>query len=86
MRGTGLDAHHIIEQRLVKHLGFNTDEMLAVAVTKSEHQAFTNAWRNLIGHGYNYSELTLDDLWEYAQIVYENYPELKEAAYKTLFG
>ena len=62
LKGTGLQAHHIIEQRLVKHLGINVGEMLSVAVTPAEHQKFTNAWREIFKYGTNYSELEIEDL------------------------
>ena len=86
LRGTGLFAHHIIEQRLVKHLGFDINKMLCVAVTKAEHQIFTNDWRRLVAYGSDYSKLTIWEIWEYAQQVYKNYPEILSAAKKTLFG
>lgn len=82
--GTGLHAHHIIEQRLVKHLGIDVDTMLSVAVTREEHQKFTNAWRKAFAHGSDYSEITIDDLWREAQKIYENYPDLLDAAKKIL--
>jgi hypothetical protein len=86
LKGTGLQAHHIIEQRLVKHLGINVGEMLSVAVTPAEHQKFTNAWREIFKYGTNYSELEIEDIWKAAQTIYKDYPELLEAARKTLFG
>ncbi len=86
LKGTGLQAHHIIEQRLADVLGIsNTKSMLSVAVTKTEHQAFTNAWRKLIPYGTNYSTLTKTQIWNYAQEVYKDYPALLDAAKKTIF-
>ena len=44
--GTGLQAHHIIEQRLAPALGQNASlarKWLSVAVTPEEHRVFTNA-------------------------------------------
>ncbi len=46
-KGTGLEAHHLIEKRFAKMLGVNPGEMVSVALTKAEHQSFTNAWRKL---------------------------------------
>lgn len=86
LEGTGLHAHHIIEQRLVKHLGIDVTTMLSVAVTTSEHQVFTNAWRAIFKYGMDYSKLTVQDLWEAAQQVYKDYPELLKAAKTILFG
>ena len=86
LKGTGLEAHHIIEQRLVKHLGIDISNMLSVAVTKSEHQVFTNAWRKAFAYGMDYNTLTVDAIWDVAQEIYKDYPEILEAAEKILFG
>jgi hypothetical protein len=85
LRGTGLQAHHIIEQRLAKVVGQNANNMLSVAVTVAEHRKFTNVWRKLIPYGSNYSKLTKSQIWRYAQQVYKGYPELLKAAKKTIF-
>ena len=84
--GTGLHAHHIIEQRLVKHLGIDPSEMLSVTLTKDEHQIFTNAWRTYYPYGMDYSILTKEDLWQTAQKIYQDYPELLDASKTILFG
>ncbi|MBN2835414.1 MAG: hypothetical protein JXR48_10665, partial [Candidatus Delongbacteria bacterium] len=86
IQGLGLQAHHIIEQRLAAALGLNSNEMLSVALTKAEHQAFTNAWRALIPYGTNYDLLSPQKVWEVAQKVYAEYPALLEAARISLFG
>ena len=86
LKGTGLHAHHIIEQRLVKHLDIDIGNMLSVAVTPAEHQKFTNAWRAVFKYGTDYTELTTDDIWQAAQKIYADYPELLEAAEEILFG
>lgn len=85
-KGTGLQAHHIIEQRLVKHLGINVNSMLSVAVTPAEHQKFTNLWREAFKYGTDYHSITREVLWEEAQRIYKNYPDLLDAAEKILFG
>src|SRR5690606_9601281 len=51
LKGTGLQAHHLVEQRFAGVLGQNARQMASVAVTKAEHQAFTNAWRQAIPYG-----------------------------------
>jgi hypothetical protein len=86
IRGTGLQAHHIIEQRFATRLGLDPGQMQSVALTLEEHQMFTNAWRSQIGYGVDYTLLTADDIWFAAQQVYADYPELLEAARQTLFG
>ena len=84
LKGTGLQAHHIIEKRLVTHLGINADDMLSVALTTTEHQKFTNAWRSMIPYGSDYSELTREKLWDYARSIYKDYPDLLNAAKEIL--
>ena len=86
LSGTGLEAHHIVEKRLVQHLGIEISNMLSVAVTKSEHQVFTNAWRSIFPYGMDYSDVTIEMLWDAAQVVYEGYPELLDAAKSILYG
>ena len=88
-RGTGLHAHHLIEERFAKGLGLNAGKIPSVALTPQEHQAFTNAWRNAIGYDNMKSVLTtssatLDDVWRAAQSVYRQYPELLDAVRQLL--
>ena len=85
LEGTGLQAHHIIEQRLVQFIDdIDVKTMLSVALTRTEHQRFTNAWRDWFEYGMSYADITVDDLWEAAQDIYSNYPALLEAARKIL--
>ena len=84
--GTGLQAHHIIEQRFATRLGLDPGQMQSVALTPQEHQMFTNLWRSQIGYGVDYTLLTADDIWLATQQVYAGHPELLEAARQTLFG
>jgi|GEM_PF-1892942 len=88
-RGTGLHAHHLIEERFAKGLGLNAGKIPSVALTPQEHQAFINAWRNAIGYDNMKSVLTtssatLDDVWRAAQSVYRQYPELLDAVRQLL--
>lgn len=66
LKGTGLQAHHLIELRFSSTLGKIYSD-ISVAVTKAEHQAFTNHWRSLLPYGKTY---TLQQVWEAAQKVY----------------
>ncbi len=81
-----MEAHHIIEKRLVQYLDIATDTMLSVALTKEEHQKFTNAWRAWFPYGMDYSKLTIAELWDAAQEIYKDYPELLDAAEAILHG
>jgi len=89
--GTGLQAHHLIEQRFAKGLGLNAGKMPSIALTRQEHQAFTNLWRSAIGYNTDPSMVrttnaTLQDIWIAAQQVYAQHPELLEVVRQTLFG
>jgi len=78
LRNTDLQAHHIVEQR------FGYTSTSCVAVTRTEHQVFTNHWRQLIPYGTDYNALTRNDVWDAAQKVYAAFPALLEAARQAL--
>jgi RHS repeat-associated protein len=91
---TGLQAHHIIEQRLARALGQTpsaTRQWLSVAVTPEEHRAFTNLWRQSIGYinsgqAINTGSATPAQIWAFAQTIYAEHPALLEASRITIFG
>lgn len=85
--GSGLEVHHIVEKRFAPVVGYanKTGSMLSVALTKSQHREFTNAWRGAIGYGAS-KTATIDEIWEAAKTVYRNHPALLEAAKITIFG
>jgi hypothetical protein len=84
--GSGLVRHHIVEQRFARVLNIvNTDNMLSIVLTKEEHQVFTNSWRQAIPYGTDYAQASREFLWSKAQEIYANYPELLEAARKTIW-
>ena len=90
-RGTGLRAHHIIEQRFARILSMDPGQMQGVALTQEEHQVFTRMWSSYIGHdnwrvAITTSTATIEDIWFAAQQIYANHPELLEAARQTIFG
>jgi hypothetical protein len=86
LRGTGLEAHHIIEKRFAERLGLKASQMISVALTPEQHQIFTNIWRQQIPYGTNYNMLTDSQIWLAAQKVYQGYPELLEIAKNTIFS
>jgi hypothetical protein len=53
--------------------------MASVAVTKSEHQAFTNAWRKAIPYGAGTSSATPTQIMNAAKEIYKDYPDLLKA-------
>jgi hypothetical protein len=82
-KASGLQKHHLIEQRFAGTLGVSAGEIPAIALTPGEHQFFTNAWRDAIGYingrnVVNTATATVDQIWEAAQMVYGQYPELLE--------
>ena len=82
----GKEVHHIVEKRFAGRLEIeNTNEMLSIALDKQTHRKFTNAWRTECEYGTNYKDLLKEDIWKVAQKVYQDYPELLEAARKTIF-
>lgn len=80
LKGTGLRAHHLIEQRFAGVMGQNARQMLSVAVTPAEHQAFTNAWRAAIPYGpAGTGAATTATVQQAARSIYSGYPEILEA-------
>ncbi len=77
--GTGLRAHHLLEQRFASLLGQDARKMLAVAVTPAEHQAFTNAWRQVIPYGHGTATATRQQVLDTARQIYSGYPEILKA-------
>ncbi len=49
--GGEIQAHHLIEKRFADVMGQSTADMSAVVVTSTEHQVFTNQWRQAIPYG-----------------------------------
>jgi hypothetical protein len=81
IKGTGLQAHHLIEKRFANCFipPLNVNKMLSVALTKEEHQIFTNAWRKAIPYGTKYSPAMERLVKETAKEIYKNYPEILKA-------
>jgi RHS repeat-associated protein len=84
-RGSGLEVHHLLEQRFATILGQNADDMLSIVVTRQEHNIFTTAWRNEIGLS-NWANSTVRTTNATRQIVenaarkiYKDYPEILKA-------
>jgi RHS repeat-associated protein len=82
--GSGLQVHHLFEQRFASILGQSSSDMLSIVVTKAEHQIFTNAWRQEIGYISDRattitSNATKQDIEMAARKIYQNYPEILKA-------
>jgi hypothetical protein len=80
LQGTGLQAHHLIEQRLAAVMSQTPREMLSVAVTRAEHQVFTNAWRAAIPYGAaGTGAATTEIVLQAARDIYSSYPAIMQA-------
>jgi hypothetical protein len=75
LRGTGLEAHHLFEKRFATALGEKASRGLSIALTKAEHQAFTNEWRRLIPYGTS-SAQNRATVMGAARRVYAEYPQI----------
>ena len=81
-KGTGNQVHHIIEKRFADSLGIDdTRNMLSVALSKSEHQLFTKAWRAVLPYGNSYSKT---QIFGAAMKIYSKSPKLLLTALKTI--
>lgn len=74
---TGLQKHHLIEQRFSKL--FRGDESmlkLSIALTPAEHQLFTNSWRRAFSYGTGTASATREEVLNEARKIYADYPEI----------
>jgi hypothetical protein len=77
LKGTGLQAHHLLNQRFARVLGQVQGSMASIAVTDAEHQGFTNAWRTAIPYGPSGTgNATPASIEMAARRIYAGYPEL----------
>lgn len=77
LKGSELQAHHVIEKRFAGVMGQSPGQMASVAVTSTEHQAFTNAWRARIPYGPGGTgAATKDSVLQAAQEIYAGYPAI----------
>jgi len=84
----GKEVHHIVEKRFAPALKIakkDTGNMLSIALDKQTHRKFTNLWRKEFKYGTKYRDLKPEQIWNAAQRVYAGYPNLLDAAHKTIF-
>ena len=79
-----MQAHHLIEKRFANQLNLDYKKMNAIALTKEEHQKFTNAWRKLIPYGTGTKSADIEKILKSAEMIYKDYPELLQAIQKEL--
>ncbi|NUM46806.1 MAG: hypothetical protein HUU38_19040 [Anaerolineales bacterium] len=80
-KGTGLQVHHLIEQRFAKLLGVNPNDIPSVVLTPKEHAQFTRLWSQLIGYdGWKSTTTTstasVQDIIKAVNTIYGNNPAL----------
>ncbi|MDX8036021.1 DNRLRE domain-containing protein [Lentzea sp. BCCO 10_0856] len=75
-----IQAHHLIEKRFARQMGGNTDDWATIVLTRSEHQVFTNAWRQAIPTGPGGTALaSRAQIENAARRIYADYPEILKA-------
>jgi len=80
IQGMELEAHHLIEKRFAGLFDVKAREMLSVALPKAEHQAITNAWRNLIPYGSEGTgKASADLVLQTAKEIYQSSPAILSA-------
>lgn len=65
-KGTGLEAHHLIEKRFADVLGINSNDILSIALDKDTHQKITNAMREKLPYStlFNRRNYSAQDIWD----------------------
>ncbi len=76
LKGTGLESHHLVEQRFAAIWGQKPSGMASIAVTDAEHQAFTNAWRARIPYGGGTAGATVAQVRAAATEIYAGYLDI----------
>jgi hypothetical protein len=73
--GANQQAHHLIEKRFAGVMGQKQGQMLAVPLSPTEHQVFTNAWRAEIPYGSGTANATRETVEAAARKIYADFPE-----------
>jgi len=79
IKGSGLEAHHLIEKRFKGLFGESAGKMLSQVLNPETHQAFTNAWRKLIPYGEGTANATRETVLNAAREVYKEFPDILKA-------
>jgi RHS repeat-associated protein len=86
----GLENHHLIEKRFwsripdLQKIFRTTDDIPSAFLSKADHQLITNAWQQILGRAGTgthipYANLTLNEVRAAVDIVYANWPALRNA-------
>ena len=88
-RGSGKEVHHIIEQRIYKDalLKSTLKEMPSIALDKTTHRVYTNAWRQEMAYGTRYRDSAGFRwiLYKCSNKVYKNSRILRMAARRIIY-
>lgn len=81
--GSGLEKHHLVEKRFANTLGVAADDIPSIALTKAEHEIYTQRWLAEIGRRnmdvpVTTQNATIDNILDAAEEVYHDAPELLE--------
>lgn len=80
IQGTGLEGHHLIEQRFLRYFETDPRMKLSVAVTPKEHQHFTHEWWNQIKYAEAGTYKTnAEAVLAAARVVYKDHPAILKA-------
>ena len=85
-KGSGMEAHHIIEKRLVKGSRWSVSKMPSIELTKTVHRGYTNAWKAAVPYGTRYAPglAYKYQLYRAANTVYKGSRVLRMAARYTI--
>ena len=84
IRGTGLQAHHLIEKRFAATIEMKASEIPSIALPKDVHQLITNKWRSAISYGRGTAQATKAILREAITEIYTDCPDLFRRAVNFL--
>ncbi|WP_227288060.1 RHS repeat-associated core domain-containing protein [Boseongicola sp. H5] len=74
--GSGLEVHHLVEQRFRRQIGMHPNDMPSIVVTRAEHQPLTNDWRGRIPYGDGTSAASRERILDTAETIYSDFPEI----------
>lgn len=80
--GTGLQRHHLFEQRFGFKMDGDPRMNLTIALSEAEHQVFTNKWRDAIPYGAagtHNIKYGRAEIFKAAREIYKNYPAILKA-------
>ena len=90
-KGSGLEVHHILEKRLARDISKGVAEkqsrkafnnIYSIALTKEDHQIFTNLWRRNLNYGITHDHT--DEILKAGLDVYKDRPDLYGAMIESM--